>query len=53
MQIQKHLAKKIGKKKYYKYVIVLPEKLIKKAEFKVKEKLEGTAKKGEVKLKKK
>jgi hypothetical protein len=52
MKLQKHFAKKIGKKKYYKYVVVLPEKLVKKAGFKVKQELEGEAKKGEVKLRK-
>jgi len=53
MQVQRQLGKKVGKKIYPKYVIVIPEKLIKKAGFKAKTKLKADVKKGEIKLKRK
>jgi bifunctional DNA-binding transcriptional regulator/antitoxin component of YhaV-PrlF toxin-antitoxin module len=52
MQIQKQVGKKVGKKVYPKYVVVIPEKLIKKAGFKAKDKLEANVKKGEIQLRK-
>lgn len=52
MKLQKHFAKKIGKKKYYKHVVVIPEEEVKKAGFKKGDELEANAKKGEIKLKK-
>ena len=30
--VQRHKTRKLGNKQYYKYVIVIPEKIIKKAE---------------------
>ena len=53
MKLQKHFAKKIGRKKYHKYVVVLPEEEVKKAGFKKGEELEAESKKGEVRLRKK
>lgn len=53
MKLQKQLSKIIGSKRYNKYVLVLPEKLVKKAGFKAGDELKADAKKGEVRLKKK
>ena len=53
MKLQKHFAKKIGRKKYYKHVVVIPEEEIKKAGFKKGQELEAESKKGEIKLRKK
>lgn len=53
MKIQRHLTDKRGNKKYYKYVVVIPEKIIKKAGFKEGDDLEPMAKKGEIKLRRK
>lgn len=53
MKIQKQLSKKTDKKVYDKYVVVLPEKLIKDSKLKPGEDLEGEAKNGEIKLKRK
>lgn len=50
MKIQKQLSKKRGDKIYYKYVIVLPEELLKKAGFKAKQELKGIVKKGVIRL---
>jgi len=50
MKLQKHFAKKIGEKKYYKYVVVIPEDEVKKAGFKKGDELEAESKKGEVRL---
>ena len=52
MKIQKQVSDKRGKKIYYKYVVVLPEKLVEKAGFKVKQELEGESSKGKIVLKK-
>ena len=41
MKIQKHLSGKKGDKVYYKYVIVIPKELIKKAGLKEGDELEG------------
>jgi bifunctional DNA-binding transcriptional regulator/antitoxin component of YhaV-PrlF toxin-antitoxin module len=53
MKIQKQLSKKTKTKTYSKYDIVLPEKLVKVSGLKPGEELEGKAKKGEIKLKRK
>ena len=50
MKIQKQLSKKRGEKKYYRYVINIPEDAIKKADFKEGDELNAEAKKGEIKL---
>ena len=52
MRLQKQLGKKVGDKVYPKYVVVIPPKLIEESGFKEGDELEGEAKKGEVKLKK-
>jgi antitoxin component of MazEF toxin-antitoxin module len=53
MKIQKQLSKKTEKKIYNKYVVVLPEKLIKESKLKPGEEIEGEAKDGEIRLKRK
>ena len=53
MKLQKHFAKKIGKKKYYKHVVVIPEEEVKKAGFKKGDELVAESKKGEMRLKRK
>ena len=53
MKLQKHLSKKRGDKIYHKYVVVIPNEIIKKANLKEGDELEATAKKDEIKLKKK
>ena len=53
MKIQKQLSKKTEKKIYNKYVVVLPEKLVKESGLKEGEELEGRAKKGVIKLERK
>jgi|TARA_Y100000310_G_scaffold270220_1_gene283897 bifunctional DNA-binding transcriptional regulator/antitoxin component of YhaV-PrlF toxin-antitoxin module len=53
MKIQKQLSKKTENKIYNKYVVVLPEKLIKESGLKEGEDIIGSAKKGEINLKKK
>jgi len=50
MKIQRQVSDKRGDKTYYKYVIVLKEKDIKKANFKPGDELQAEAKKGEIKL---
>ena len=55
MKVQKHKSDKRGNKQYYKYVIVLPEKELKKANIKEGDELyvsSTDSKKGEIKLKK-
>ena len=52
MKLQKHLSKK-GKRKYHKYVIILPSREVKKAGFRKGTNLEVVAEKGEIKLVKK
>ena len=52
MKIQKQLSKKTDNKIYNKYVVVLPEKLIKDSKLQPGEDLEGEAKEGEIRLKK-
>jgi len=44
MKLQKQLSKIVGKKRYYKYVIVLPSKIIKKLGFKAGEELKADVK---------
>ena len=52
MKLQKQLSKKYGNKKYYRYSIVLPSELVKKAELKEGDELEGEASKHNISLKK-
>ena len=51
MKLQKHKTRK--DKDYHKYVVVLPEKVIKKAGFKEGDELEAEASKEEVRLRRK
>jgi len=53
MKLQKQLSKRTKKKDYHRYVISIPNDLIESAGFKEGDELEGEAKKGEIKLKKK
>lgn len=48
MKIQKHISDKRGNKIYYKYVIVLPSKLIKKLGFKAGDELKADVKGGKL-----
>ena len=52
MKIQKQISKKVNGKTYHKYVVVIPEEIIKKAGLKEGDELEVEAKKNEIKLKK-
>ena len=52
MKIQKQLSKRVGEKVYYKYAVVLPEKLIEESGIKVGEELKGEVKNGSIVLKK-
>lgn len=52
MRLQKRLSRVYKGKEYYKYVLVIPEKDIKKAKFKEGDELESDSKKGEIKIKK-
>jgi antitoxin component of MazEF toxin-antitoxin module len=51
MKIQRHLSHKRGDKIYHKYVVVLPDNLIKDSGFQEGDELEAEAKKGEIRLK--
>lgn len=53
MKLQKQSSKKKGKKDYPKYVIVIPEEIIKASGFEPGDELEAEAKKGEIRLRKK
>lgn len=52
MKVQRHLTDKRGKKKYYKYVVVIPEEEIKKAGFKKGQELKVESSNGKIVLKK-
>ena len=53
MKIQKQLSKKRGDKRYYRYVINIPEEILKKSGFKEGDELKAEVKKGEMRLRKK
>jgi antitoxin component of MazEF toxin-antitoxin module len=50
MRLQKHFAKKLGNKSYYKYVVVIPPELVEKANFKEGQELGAEAREGEIRL---
>ena len=52
MKLQKRLSRKYKDKEYHKYVLVIPEKEIKKSGFKEGENLKIETKKGEIRIKK-
>ena len=52
MKLQKRLSRIYKNKKYYKYLLVIPEKEIKKSGFKEGNELVIETKKGEIKIKK-
>jgi len=52
MRLQKQLSKRTKEKDYHRYVVVIPEDLIKQSGLKEGDELQGTAQKDEIKLKK-
>jgi len=50
MKLQKRLSRIYKEKKYYKYILVIPEKEIKEAEFNEGDKLKIESKKGKIKI---
>jgi hypothetical protein len=52
MKLQKRLSRIYKNKKYYKYMLVIPEKEIKKAKFKEGDELIVESKEREIKIKK-
>ena len=52
MKIERVKSRKYKNKQYYKYRVVIPEKIIEKAGFKEGDELQAEAKKGEIKLRK-
>jgi len=52
MKLQKQLSKKRGEKKYYRYVINIPEKIIKKLGFKAGDELKVDVKSGKLVVRK-
>ena len=53
MQIQKQVSKKVGDKVYYKYVLVIPNQIIREMGVGGGEEFDAEAGKGELNLKKK
>lgn len=53
MKLQKRFLREYNGKKYYKFIINIPPKIIKKAGFKEGDDLEPSVKKGEIKLREK
>ena len=53
MKLQKRFLREYNGKKYYKFMVNIPPKIIKKAGFKTGDELKADAKKGEIKLRKK
>jgi len=51
MKLQKRLSRKYKDKEYHKYILVVPEKEIKKSGFKEGEELKTQSKKGEIIIK--
>lgn len=52
MKVLKEKSREYKGKKYYKYKINLPEKILKKSGFKEGDELQAEVKKGEIKLRK-
>jgi formylmethanofuran dehydrogenase subunit D len=50
MKLQKRLSRKYKGKNYHKYILVIPEKEIKKSGFKEGQELKINSKKGEIKI---
>jgi len=53
MKIEKTKSREYKDKEYYKYRVIIPEKLLKESGFKEGDELQAEAKKGEIKLRKK
>jgi len=53
MKVQKQLSKKVNGKTYYKYVVIIPESELKKAEIKGGDEVEVENKKGKIVFNKK
>jgi len=52
MRLQKQLSKIVGKKRYYKYVIVLPSNILKKLGFKAGDELKADVKENKLVIRK-
>lgn len=52
MRLQRILSRIYKEKKYYKYVLVIPEKDVKKAKFKEGDEFKTEVKEGQIKIKK-
>jgi len=52
MKLQKRLSREYNGKKYYKYIIVIPEKEIKKSKLKEGDELQIESKEKEIKMRK-
>ena len=50
MQIQKQVSKKVGDKVYYKYVLVIPNKVFVSSDINEGDEVEAVVQKGEIKL---
>ncbi len=50
--LQKQLSRKVGKKEYAKYVLVIPPKNVEESEFKVGEELQLKSSKGKIVIEK-
>lgn len=53
MKLQEQVGKRVGKRVYPKYVLVIPSDKIEEAGFKKGDELKAETKKGEIKLRKK
>ena len=53
VKLQKRFIREVKKKKYYKYLIQISEKVLKEVGFKEGDELEAEVKKGEIRLKRK
>jgi bifunctional DNA-binding transcriptional regulator/antitoxin component of YhaV-PrlF toxin-antitoxin module len=53
MKVQRQLSKKRGDKRYYRFTINIPEKIIKKVGFEKGQELEADTEEGKIILKKK
>jgi len=53
MKLQKQLSRKVGEKRYPKWVLVIPPDVVEKSGFKEGDELKAVGKKGEIIIKKK
>lgn len=52
VKLQKRFSRKVGDKEYHKYIIVVPPKLVKEADFKAGQELNIKAEKGKITISK-